>query len=704
MPKILKYLLVGAATILVLLLAGIAIIASTFNPNDYKPHLINLVHERTQRTLAIPGDITLSYFPNIGANLGKITLSEPNSEQLFASGEQASVSLALMPIFSNEFVVKQLNLDGLTVNIQRNKDGSSNLSDLLPKDDGSRQPDTSQPTEAQPVKLDVGGIAITHASLTYTDEATRRKLALRNFQLISGPIASGKPSHLDISGDISGDNPRLALKVQLKSKFTLNLEQQHYVLNDLDVLLEGSAADVSSLQLKLSAPSAEATPVLFKVPSPGLSLTLDGKSGDRAFKGRLGTELIANLKTQMFELNGLNAEMALPNPAGGTLALQAKGQASINPATESIQAFLAGKLDSSSFDAKLGFRNFAQPAYNFDITIDDIDVDRYTTNTTQQPEKSTATSPAPSVKNVNPIDLSALKTLNARGKLQVNALNVANIKASRVKLELQAGNGKVHINPLSASLYGGSLAGTVTANATTPPRFASTQTLRGAHLGPLLQDATGSAPLDGLGDVVLDLSSTGDTVSQLKKGLNGTARFELKDGAIKGINIAEALRNAKAKIGLAQGSTGAQQGSGSAQDKTDFSELSGSFRISNGIATNHDLSGKTPLLRLGGDGDINLGEDRLDYTLKATVVPTLQGQGGPELQALKGLTIPVKLSGSFSAIDWKVDFAAMAGELAKGKVDEKKAQIKAQAQQKLDEQKDKVQDMLKGGLKGLFGK
>jgi len=198
-------------------------------------------------------------------------------------------------------------------------------------------------------------------------------------------------------------------------------------------------------------------------------------------------------------------------------------------------------------------------------------------------------------------------------------------------------------------------------------------------------------PIDGKGDVSLDISTSGATVSQFKKALGGSASLMLRDGAINGINLAAAIRNAKAKLGQAQGAP--QQGTGSAQDKTDFTELSGSFKIANGVAHNDDLSAKTPLLRLGGNGDINIGTDSLDYTVKATIVPTLEGQGGPELQELKGLTIPVKLTGPFNAVAWRIDFGAMVGDVAKAKVQEKKAAIEAEVKGKLEDR-----------LKGLLGR
>jgi AsmA protein len=96
---------------------------------------------------------------------------------------------------------------------------------------------------------------------------------------------------------------------------------------------------------------------------------------------------------------------------------------------------------------------------------------------------------------------------------------------------------------------------------------------------------------------------------------------------------------------------------------------------------------------VGGSGDIDLGASRLDYTVKATVVATLEGQGGAELQALRGQTVPVKLYGPFDAIAWRIDFGAMVKEAAQAKIDEKKEALKEDVKRRLTDR-----------LRGVLGK
>jgi AsmA protein len=152
--------------------------------------------------------------------------------------------------------------------------------------------------------------------------------------------------------------------------------------------------------------------------------------------------------------------------------------------------------------------------------------------------------------------LTALKDLNANGSIRVGSLKAANVRASNVKVEVHAAEGKVNISPLSANLYEGSVAGALSVTAASPPHFSVKQNLTGVRVGPLLKDAMDKDPIDGKGNVTLDVITQGATVTQLKKGLNGTAHLDLREGSIRGINLAQAIRVAQTKLG---GRRGAQR-------------------------------------------------------------------------------------------------------------------------------------------------
>jgi len=98
--KLLKWFLIAVGGLVILFAGVLAFIVATFDPNQYKGQIADLVKDKTQRTLTIEGDIRLSLFPTLGVQLGKTRLSEFRSDQDFAGLEQMRVSLALLPMLS----------------------------------------------------------------------------------------------------------------------------------------------------------------------------------------------------------------------------------------------------------------------------------------------------------------------------------------------------------------------------------------------------------------------------------------------------------------------------------------------------------------------------------------------------------------------------------------------------------------------------
>ena len=355
-----------------------------------------------------------------------------------------------------------------------------------------------------------------------------------------------------------------------------------------------------------------------------------------------------------------------------------------------LSADVNGKLDESTLKAKF---TLAEP-YEFEASIDRINLDRYLG--AQEKPAPQAKAPGKAEKKAEtdaPIDLSALKGINAKGKLQVGALEVQGLKLSEVNAQVNAANGRVAVAPHSVKLYEGSMSGEVVVDANRN-HVALKEQLENVSIGPILRDFAEQDRLEGRGNVALDVTTSGATVNAMKRALGGSAKVQLRDGAIKGINLGEILRKARATLGGSQAAQGESAGDG---QKTDFSELNASFTIKNGIAHNEDLDVKAPLFRLGGAGDINIPESSLNYLAKASIVATSQGQGGKERDRLAGLTVPVRLSGTFDDLKYDVDFRGMAGQAAK-------SEIGGKIKDRVEQNKDKIEERLGDKLKGLLGR
>ena len=91
--------------LLLVIAAVVAYVALTFDPNQYKAQIIAAVQERTQRTLKLEGDLALSFWPSLGAKIGKASLSERGADREFAAVQEAHVSLKLLPLLSGQATV-----------------------------------------------------------------------------------------------------------------------------------------------------------------------------------------------------------------------------------------------------------------------------------------------------------------------------------------------------------------------------------------------------------------------------------------------------------------------------------------------------------------------------------------------------------------------------------------------------------------------
>ncbi|HWI97428.1 MAG TPA: AsmA family protein [Burkholderiales bacterium] len=375
-------------------------------------------------------------------------------------------------------------------------------------------------------------------------------------------------------------------------------------------------------------------------------------------------------------------------PLDATLALN--GRYALKP--ESVALDFTGKLDESTIKGKAAMARAKVAAYEFDLNIDKLNLDRYLASSEKKQEKKDEPAkPAPKDKEADaPVDLSGLKGLNAKGKVEIGALQVQGLKLAAVKTEIRAADGRAEVGPHSANLYEGSLAGNLMLDGNAN-RVAVKETLSNIAVGPLLRDFAQQDRLEGKGNVALDVNAAGKTVNAMKSALAGTAKVNLKDGAVKGVDIGAIITKARSALGSQQ----AQAADG--KERTDFSELNATFAIKNGVAHNDDLDVKAPLFRVSGAGDIDVAKSAINYVVKAAVVATTKGQGGKERDDLAGLTVPVKLSGPLDAMKYEVDYRAVAGDLAKSKVG-------GQAKEAIEKNRGKIEDTVRDRLKGLIGR
>jgi AsmA protein len=585
------------------------------------------------RTLIMEAEPKLKLFPVAGLALGKTSLSEPGSDKLFVSLDAAEVAVRVMPLLSGEIAVETLKLSGLKANVIRRKDGSMNFSDLA----GGKEKTAGKPEE--PPNLRIAEVIVEKLQLAYRDEASGQELNVTDVNLKTGRLDGQTPGDVAMSARITGRKPEADLRAQVSGALRFNLGRSEFAFDKFGAQLKGRY-DQDSIALDFSAPKVEVTPA--RASGSEVKVSVQIKGPQRNIDAKL---LIAAVEGTATALSIPRVALDLSAAVRG-ISAKAKIDAAIkaNLAKQDLQAEVSGKLDDSTIKAKVGLTNFAPLKANFDVNIDRLNVDRYL-----PPEAKEA-------KSDEHVDLAVLKGKTVSGKLAIGALTAKRAKLENVKAEVKLDGGKLEVAPHSAGLYGGTLSGTLAADAN-GNNIHVKEAVQNVALGALLRDVAQKDVLDGRGNVTLDVQTSGGTVTALKKALAGSARVEMKDGAIKGINLADSARNLKSAMG-------AKQTKADTSQKTDFSEMSASFKIANGVAHNDDLKAASPFLRLGGAGNVDIGNGTIDYLAKATLAATSKGQGGRDVSNVAGITIPVKLSGALDNPNWNVDYSALLGGAA----------------------------------------
>ena len=756
--KILKWLAIVLVSLVLVIGIGVTALVYLVDWNQQKDRIQNLVKTHTGRDLVIAGDLSPSVFPWAGISIGGIELSNADGfgDEPFARIGSADVKVELLPLLRRAVNVRTVELDGLELNLERQADGTTNWDDLV----GGTTTTTTTTTEedaggsdAQVVTevegnnatiaaLAVGGIEISDANVSWTDAQGGLDATLADFDLSTGAIALEEPFDLTTDFSVASDSLDLAADVTGAGEVTLDLEGQRYTLSGfrLDAAATGAALPGGELVAGLGADIVAALGEQ-RVDVDGLSLEtlgmmlkgaveVTGLDAEPRVAGTLASDEFS--PRELFERLGIEAPATTDPAALGVASLSMDLAAS--PASAALEN-IAIRLDDTNVTGEASVPSLAGavPPLRFDLAVDAIDVDRYLPPAADGEVAGESPAPAPTGEapagGDAPIELPVelLRGLDVDGTLSVGELVASGLSMRDIVVPVKASNGRVGVEGMSASLYRGELSTSAGVDVSAAaPRYTVSTALDGIQAEPLLADLSedGEAFLSGGGRFAADLATTGDTVGALTAALDGTFDAAFTDGAINGINIGYQLRRAKAAL------TGRSLAADEKNVKTDFSSLAVSGRFDDGVLTSDDLDMRSPLLRLGGGGTVDLPGEAIDYVATLLVTGTVEGQGGDDLASLKGVELNIPIRGTFAALaenpagvvleGMTAGFAGsvkdQAAALAREQADKAKAEAEARLKEKEDELKRElegrldeavpaeVKDQLKGGLKGLLNR
>jgi len=320
--------------------------------------------------------------------------------------------------------------------------------------------------------------------------------------------------------------------------------------------------------------------------------------------------------------------------------LSAKAELRLNGSMVMING-LSGALGDGAFNGWASVDLASKPLVKLDLDFQRLDI----------PMAGDGTAPATSQPWSNaPIDLTGLNYVDARARLSAADLIIGSADFAPAEIEATLAGGIVKLGVSNLGAYDGHASGELVIDASAAsPAYALHSDLAGVHALPLLRSAAGFDKLDGKLQAKLTLRAAGASPHAIMSSLDGTVFAVLRDGAVRGLNVAQMIRS------LTSGTlSGWQEGK---EQATDLSQLSASFRVDKGQAVTNDLNLVGPLVRVTGAGTVDLAGKALAFRVEPKLVITTEGQGRAADPV--GLGIPVMIDGPWDQPRIYPDMAGM---------------------------------------------
>ena len=669
--------------ICVVLVGGLATAVVVFSPAELvRGELVRQVKANTGRDLIIAGKPDLTFYPSIGVSLPQVTLTAPPQMQggPLLTADRITVSVGLMALLSQQVIIEQVNLDRPMIDLRIDKGGRPTWDfaswgkvkryAALPSSIGVTRTDASPSIDVQPASvvlavptavspelldaLELRSLRINNGALRYFDERTGDIEGVTGLNLrIDGRRTSDS---MAASGDLVWNGERLNIDARLTTVKNLLTQKPARVSLDLK---SGpiNTSFAGNVTLKNSVLVVGKT----RWASPSLA----------AFTRWIGTELPNGKPLGGLSLSGeLRATPADVSLRGATIKLgQTKASGAVSAQLNRARPFVKANLRISQLEIDKLSAHFsdARPIARKKL---DFSIAQQAGSTNQPPRsieeilRGTSTDSrgagrfSPQVRGFkkgqgwsrDPIDVSSLKLVDADASLLIEGLRVAGLSIGQTTLRATLNNGSSQTEIQDIKLYGGRGRGRVNAAiAGRGLKVGMNFSINGVSAQPLLEDAAEIDMIAGTGNLVIALGGNGISQQALMSSLAGRTKFTFNDGAIVGWNIPAMLR------GLQTGQISNLTKSDT--QKTDFSELSADFTVSRGVANTQNLRMTSPLMRLAGSGNTDLGRRQLDMILRPELVASLSGQGGS--QDLGGIEVPVRVTGPWENPQIKTDLSGI---------------------------------------------
>ncbi|UPR48407.1 AsmA family protein [Vibrio cyclitrophicus] len=706
-----KKLLIFIAVPVFVVIAAILALVLLVNPNQFKPLIVEQAQKHTGLELVIEGDISWQFFPSIGFELGQTELRNPEgfTQPNLFKVDTVGVDVSVTPLFSNQLEIGNITLDGAEFYLETLKDGRKNIDALTqasapqesePVADTSSEsaptPQEQTTTDASGWTINLAGVTVSNALFEMDDKQAGSFTKLYDVSLNLSEFAVDTWTTATFAA--SGENNQQKFSAEGSAEFKLAEGFASYALRNIDLNAKFNDPTTSIESAKIGLDTFEFDKVnqlTYAVIGNAAGLDLDLK-GDG--------ELTVDSAISKVTLNKLTLDSTFKGDTLPQSPMKVDVLSDLSfDLTKSHLSFVLEKLQANSIalDGKADVTLSEIPKVRFSLHSPNIDLDEFlglgnsteTASTAPSDSAGGSTSNAGSsapAKEVEP-DLSALKTLDVKGDITIDNFKANNAKMQNVKTAFSVNRGIAELTSFTSNLYDGSIFATARLDArNTPATYTAKKKIKGVKVQPLLVDVAENDMLEGTGNIDVDVKGKSLTPTGIKENLVGTIAINFEDGAVNGINVAQLIRENYAKI------KGEKVESTNEAQKTDFSAMKATLKVDKGWVSTNDLSAQSPLLRVTGQGKANFINETVDFLVRTSIVGSLEGQGGKNIDDLKDVTIPIKVTGQWADPKFALVFDDVLKQKAQKEIDRGVNKL-------TDKIKDeKTKEAVDGLLKGFF--
>jgi AsmA protein len=651
-----KFLGIAAAILGVLVLILIAL-PFLIPMESYRGPIADAASSATGRMVSIDGDLRLTIYPELGVSVGSVSLANaPGArEPQMINVDNLVVGVRVLPLLSGRVEVARIVLDQPVIHLEMSADGTANwvISGNAASQD---QTETGgSPTIADRINdFGIEELRINNGLITYYDSMTDTSAALEDV-------------------DVALAMPSMDLPMNMEGALTYNGERL-----EMD-------ADIARPRALLEAASTAAQIALA---SNVLNADFDGNI---AASGETSGSVHMNIPS----LRMLSSWSGNPLPPGdnlGALELQADVAAGLDRVSFSG---LRMTLDGMTITGDLSIDS-SNPTLtlNGGMAIDRLDFNNYLTASGTDARTANAGGGAADA----PLQLDLLKAVNADLTLAVGTLLFQNMTVEQAAMGARLDNGLLNAELREMSLYGGSGSGTLVINAReATPSFSHTLNISGTDVQAFLTDFMNIDRVTGTGTFNLDLTTRGSTQNEIVNALAGSGNIDFQNGALRGVDLVAVASTIENIV-----NTGGIGALTSGQSTTEFTEFGGSFIVQNGIANNDDFLMINPVVRVMGNGELNLAAQTLDFYLEPQ--PVASGNvGGVDIS---NIGVPFRVHGPWSDLSYTPDLQNVVGGALQNLLSREGGLLRGEDGAEQTPQEGESEGLLQNpgeALRGLFG-